>query len=232
MRRACLPTARRPGGYLIGFRVPNQCGPELCRQPRTNSTEQIFFCELKRVANRFHQPPPTRREHYDLGPPVDWIWSKFHQHAIGKTIYPGVATFWDDIALAYRKEVEALIATYVDCLNRAVKDRPDNVTISIHICRGNRHGHNMAEGGYDAVADYLFNNIDVDNYYLEFDSPRAGGFEPLRFMPSGKSGVLGLITTKRAQLESVDELCHRIDQASQYLFRGHDERRYVDRGYG
>ena len=91
------------------------------------------------------------------------------------------------------------------------------MTVSLHICRGNRHGHYIAEGGYDPVADYLFNNLDVDNYYLEYDSPRAGSFEPLRFMPKDKHVVLGLVTTKRPELESKDTLKRRIDEAARFV---------------
>ena len=87
----------------------------------------------------------------------------------------------------------------------------------MHICRGNRHGHFLAEGGYDPIAEYLFNNLKMDNYYLEYDTPRAGSFEPLRFMPADKTVVLGLVSTKRAQLESKNDLYQRIDEASRYV---------------
>jgi 5-methyltetrahydropteroyltriglutamate--homocysteine methyltransferase len=110
-----------------------------------------------------------------------------------------------------------LVKASVDTINNALADCPNEVTISLHICRGNRHGHFMAEGGYDVVAQYLFTNLHVDNYYLEYDSPRAGSFEPLRFIPSDKSVVLGLVTTKRPQLEAVDLLCRRIDDASRFM---------------
>ena len=86
----------------------------------------------------------------------------------------------------------------------------------MHLCRGNFAGAWVAEGGYEPVAELLFNEIDVDGYFLEYDSARAGGFEPLRFLPKGKIAVLGLVTTKSAQLESKDELKRRIDEAARY----------------
>jgi 5-methyltetrahydropteroyltriglutamate--homocysteine methyltransferase len=85
------------------------------------------------------------------------------------------------------------------------------------VCRGNFAGNWMAEGGYDPVAEVLFNEIDVDGYFLEYDTARAGGFEPLRFLPKGKTVVLGLVTTKKGALESKDELKRRIDEAAKFV---------------
>ena len=87
----------------------------------------------------------------------------------------------------------------------------------MHVCRGNFAGNWMAEGGYDPVAEVLFNEIDVDGYFLEYDTARAGGFEPLRFLPKGKTVVLGLVTTKKGALESKDELKRRIDEAARHV---------------
>jgi 5-methyltetrahydropteroyltriglutamate--homocysteine methyltransferase len=87
----------------------------------------------------------------------------------------------------------------------------------MHLCRGNARSAWIAEGGYEPVAEVLFNEINVDGYFLEYDSPRAGGFEPLRFVPKGKTIVLGLVTTKKGKLESKDELKRRIDEAARYV---------------
>ena len=114
-------------------------------------------------------------------------------------------------------EADQLSHIYVDAFNSAVSSRPDNMTIAIHICRGNRSGHWGAQGGYDAVADVLFNQLDVDAYFLEYDTPRAGSFEPLRFVPSNKRVVLGLISTKEPNLELADDVKRRIDAASCFL---------------
>ncbi|HEY1246785.1 MAG TPA: 5-methyltetrahydropteroyltriglutamate--homocysteine S-methyltransferase [Hyphomicrobiaceae bacterium] len=135
----------------------------------------------------------------------------------------------DEVNLAYlcdpnlRKEVagfgedpEALPATYAKLLNDAIAGRPHDMVVAMHLCRGNFAGAWVAEGGYEPVADLLFNEIGVDAYFLEYDSPRAGGFEPLRFLPKGKTAVLGLVTTKSPELEPKDDLKRRIDEAARF----------------
>jgi 5-methyltetrahydropteroyltriglutamate--homocysteine methyltransferase len=100
----------------------------------------------------------------------------------------------------------------------ALKNVPrDTVTLAIHICRGNSRSRWYTEGGYDAIAEKLFGELDVDNFLLEYDSARAGGFEPLRFAPRGKTIVLGLVTTKQPNLESQDALRRRIDEAAKFV---------------
>ena len=90
------------------------------------------------------------------------------------------------------------------------------MTISMHLCRGNFRSTWMAQGGYERVADVLFNQMNVDAYFMEYDSERAGGFEPLRFLPKGKQVVLGVMTSKTGQLESKDQLKRRIEEASKF----------------
>ena len=102
--------------------------------------------------------------------------------------------------------------------NTVLKDVPRNkVTAGLHVCRGNSRSRWYTEGGYDAIAERLFGQLDVDTFLLEYDSERAGGFEPLRLVPRGKSVVLGLITTKRPELESQDALRRRIDEAARFV---------------
>jgi len=102
--------------------------------------------------------------------------------------------------------------------NSCLKGIPrNNLTLAVHVCRGNSRSRWFTEGGYDAIAERLFGSLDVDTFLLEYDSERAGGFEPLRFVPRGKTAVLGLVTTKEPQLESPDTLRRRIDEASRYL---------------
>ena len=116
------------------------------------------------------------------------------------------------------EHVENLLAIYAGMLNRAIEGRPDGMVISMHLCRGNFRSHWVASGGYEPVAEVLFNQIDADAYFMEYDSDRAGGFEPLRFVPRGhKIVVLGLVTSKSGALESKDELKRRIDEAAKYL---------------
>jgi 5-methyltetrahydropteroyltriglutamate--homocysteine methyltransferase len=90
------------------------------------------------------------------------------------------------------------------------------MTVCMHLCRGNFAGAWIADGGYEPIAELLFNEIGVDGYFLEYDSDRAGGFAPLRFLPKGKIAVLGLVTTKSPKMETKDELKRRIDEASRY----------------
>ena len=135
----------------------------------------------------------------------------------------------DEVNLAYlcdpelRRQVGALgedpdtlPATYAKLLNAAIAGRPADMVVCMHLCRGNFAGAWIAEGGYEPIAELLFNAIGVDGYFLEYDSPRAGDFSPLRFLPKGKMAVLGLVTTKSPKLETKDELKRRIDEASRY----------------
>lgn len=114
--------------------------------------------------------------------------------------------------------VEGLVDIYADLINRAIADRPADMVVSMHLCRGNFRSTWIASGGYEPVAEVLFNKIGVDAYFLEYDTERAGGFEPLRFVPRGKKiVVLGLVTTKTGALESKDDLKRRIEAASKYV---------------
>jgi len=108
--------------------------------------------------------------------------------------------------------------TNIKVINAALANRPAGMTICTHMCRGNFRSSWMAEGGYDHVAEALFGELAVDGFFLEYDDARSGGFEPLRFVPRGnKRVVLGLVTSKRAALESKDDLKRRIDQAAKYV---------------
>jgi 5-methyltetrahydropteroyltriglutamate--homocysteine methyltransferase len=112
---------------------------------------------------------------------------------------------------------DALLRTYAALSNAAIADIPSDMTITMHLCRGNFRSTFMGTGGYEPVAGLLFNTINVHGYFLEYDSERAGGFEPLRFVPKGKSVVLGLVTTKTGKLEAKDEIKRRIDAAAKFV---------------
>jgi 5-methyltetrahydropteroyltriglutamate--homocysteine methyltransferase len=112
---------------------------------------------------------------------------------------------------------QSLLDAYIAAANQAVAARPAGMTIAMHLCRGNYKGQWMAEGGYEPVAEKLFNGIAVDALFLEYDTERAGGFEPLRFMPDDKTVVLGLVSTKTPHLEPADSLVRRIEEASRYV---------------
>lgn len=111
---------------------------------------------------------------------------------------------------------DRLLHIYADLVNAAVSGRTPGMTISMHLCRGNFRSTWMAQGGYEPVAEILFNKMGVDAYFMEYDSERAGGFEPLRLLPKNKHAVLGIMTSKTGALESKDQLKRRLDEASKF----------------
>jgi 5-methyltetrahydropteroyltriglutamate--homocysteine methyltransferase len=136
----------------------------------------------------------------------------------------------DDTSLAYLndpaqraelaqqgRDAEHQHERYIRQINAALAGRPDTLTVTTHMCRGNFRSSWVAEGGYDFVAEALFGGLEVDGFFLEFDDARSGTFEPLRFVPPGKRVVLGLVTTKRPELESKDDLKRRIDEAAKHV---------------
>ncbi len=136
----------------------------------------------------------------------------------------------DDTSLAYLndpnqrqyliergEDTSHLHETYVRNINRALAERPDGLTVTTHLCRGNFRSSWAAEGGYDYVAETLFGGLEVDGFFLEYDDARSGGFEPLRFVPRGRMVVLGLVTTKRGRLERQEDLVRRIEQAARFV---------------
>jgi 5-methyltetrahydropteroyltriglutamate--homocysteine methyltransferase len=174
--------------------------------------------------------------------------------AVLASAYKDLDQFWDDIVVAFGKELTALahagcryiqidetafakfgdpevqaalkargddwntlIDKYIAVTNRIVRNAPAELRIGMHLCRGNRGGRWHAEGSYDEVAERLFNALDINFYFLEYDSPRAGTFSPLRWVPPNKSVVLGIVTTKTSELESKAELTRRLGQATKYL---------------
>ena len=136
----------------------------------------------------------------------------------------------DDTSLAYLNDPRQrdLVASiggdadhqherYIRQINAALADRPEGLSVTTHMCRGNFRSSWAASGGYDFVAEALFSQLDVDGFFLEFDDERSGGFEPLRFVPPGKTVVLGLVTTKKGLLERKDDLKRRIDEAARFV---------------
>ncbi|GJD52025.1 5-methyltetrahydropteroyltriglutamate--homocysteine methyltransferase [Methylobacterium crusticola] len=136
----------------------------------------------------------------------------------------------DDISFAYLCDPEqrAMLSArgddptrqpeiYAAMVRAALRDKPDDLTVTMHLCRGNFRSTFIASGGYEPVAETLFNRMPVDGYFMEWDSDRAGGFEPLRHLPAGKSVVLGLVTSKTGTLESKDAIRRRIEEATRYV---------------
>jgi 5-methyltetrahydropteroyltriglutamate--homocysteine methyltransferase len=137
---------------------------------------------------------------------------------------------FDDTSLAYLNDpvqrehvreiggdAEHQHEAYIRHINEALAGRPEGMAVTTHMCRGNYRSSWVAEGGYDFVAEALFNDLDVDGFFMEWDDARSGGFEPLRFVPKGKVVVLGLVTTKRGELEEADSLKRRIEEAARYV---------------
>jgi methionine synthase II (cobalamin-independent) len=111
---------------------------------------------------------------------------------------------------------KGLLSTYIDATNAALDGKPESLTVGMHLCRGNNQGKWLGEGGYDYVEE-IFGRLELDAYFLEYDTPRAGGFEPLRFVREPTHVVLGLVTTKTPELEQAGDLLARIDAASEYI---------------
>jgi 5-methyltetrahydropteroyltriglutamate--homocysteine methyltransferase len=170
----------------------------------------------------------------DVYPELDQFWSDLtaaYAEEVRRLGEEGCTYLqFDDTSLAYlndpeqRRHVAAIGGdaehqheAYIKHINEALAHRPEGMAITTHMCRGNFRSSWVAEGGYDFVAEALFNDLEVDGFFMEWDDARSGGFEPLRFVPKGKTVVLGLVTTKRGELESKDELKRRIDEATQYV---------------
>jgi 5-methyltetrahydropteroyltriglutamate--homocysteine methyltransferase len=115
------------------------------------------------------------------------------------------------------EDPDLLPRLYARIINDSIASRPPGMTVCVHLCRGNYRSSWVAEGGYEPVAEVLFNELDVDGYFLEYDDERSGDFAPLRFVPKGKTVVLGLVCSKVPELESKDELKQRIDEAANYV---------------
>jgi 5-methyltetrahydropteroyltriglutamate--homocysteine methyltransferase len=115
------------------------------------------------------------------------------------------------------EDPDRLVDLYIEAINEALRNRPAGTAVGVHVCRGNYKGMYLSEGGYDSVAEKFFSRTNATHFLLEFDTPRAGGFAPLRFVPKDKGVVLGLVSSKTPVLESKDVLRRRVDEASRYV---------------
>ena len=169
-----------------------------------------------------------------VSPEMDAFWADLagvYAEEIGRLATLGCRYLQlDDTSFAYLNDPEQRAAfdergesgddqhlTYIRTINAALRDRPDGMTITTHMCRGNFRSSWVAQGGYDFVAEPLFGELEVDAFFMEYDDDRSGTFEPLRFVPKGKLVVLGLVTSKKPELESKDELKRRIEQAARFI---------------
>ena len=121
-----------------------------------------------------------------------------------------------EVVRARGDDPDELIDLYIDAINHSIIDRPANMTVCVHLCRGN-YAQGMADGGYEPIAERMFDRLDVDGYFLEYDTPRAGDFSPLRHLPKPKKAVLGLVSTKVPEIETADALRRRIDEATKFI---------------
>ena len=122
------------------------------------------------------------------------------------------------------QSADDLLSQYIQLYNNCVSERPADMHVGVHLCRGNfvksRH---FSEGGYDRIAVKLFQHLDVNTYYLEYDTPRAGGFEPLKYVPKNKNVILGLVTSKFPELEDIDEMRKKVFQAANLIAEGNSQ---------
>lgn len=202
--------------------------------------EFAFVSKLTKATAKITMPAPSTMHFYRF---TDWGNAYGDARAffadLGKVYQAEIASLakagcryvqLDEVAVAIlcdpaaREKVKAagedpdrLVDLYIDAINEAVKHAPPGVTIGVHVCRGNYKGMYLSEGGYDSVAERLFGRADVDHFLLEFDTPRAGGFTPLRFIPKDKGVVLGLVSSKTPVLEDVDVLRRRTHEAAKYV---------------
>ncbi|KAM5531697.1 hypothetical protein V8D89_014617 [Ganoderma adspersum] len=141
---------------------------------------------------------------------------------------PGFAFYCSEVTIGGMEAVgvdrEELLKMHIDVYNQVTADRPADLVIGVHTCRGNMKGIHFSEGGYDRVAEQLLKNLDVDVFYLEYDTERAGGLEPLRFLPLGKHVVLGLVTTKSGTLEDIETVKGRVRRAAEIISQGEPRR--------
>jgi len=128
-----------------------------------------------------------------------------------------------EAAKRHGEDPQALTRKYVQLINRAVAGRPKDMVIGVHLCKGNFRSQWFAEGGYEPVAEVLFKELDVDVYFLEFDDERSGGFEPLRFLPENKIVVLGVMSSKKAELDDKEDIVRRLNEAAKFCPRGLDQ---------
>jgi 5-methyltetrahydropteroyltriglutamate--homocysteine methyltransferase len=122
----------------------------------------------------------------------------------------------EEVRTIIGEDPDVLPHTYAKLINESISTRPQDMVVCLHLCRGNAMSSWLAQGGYDPVAEVLFNEVAVDGYFLEYDTPRAGSFEPLRFVPKGKAVVLGLVTSKVGTMETKEALKRRIDEAARF----------------
>ena len=228
-------------GHESDFTAPYAAGKVSRREPIT-ADEFRFVKGATLKAGKITMPAPSTMHFYrfaDWGDPKAYDDAAAFLRDLGKVYQQEIAELTaagcryvqiDEVAIAIlcdpaaREKVkaaggnaDALVDLYIDALNQAVAGKPAGVTIGVHVCRGNYKGMYLSEGGYDSMAERFFGRTNVNHFLLEFDTPRAGGFDPLRFVSRDKGVVLGLVSSKTPVLESIDTLKRRADEAAKYV---------------
>lgn len=232
---------REEHGHEIGFTAP-YAAAKICRVREIALDEFGFLRDVTGVTPKITLPAPSTMHFYagstfaDPGVYADAAQfftdlSLVFQQEIAALAKAGCRYLQlDEVAVAMLcdpslrdrvkadgQDAEALVDLYIDALNQAVANRPTDMAVGIHVCRGNFKGHFLSEGGYDSIAERFFNKVNATHFLLEYDTGRAGGFAPLRFVPNTKGVVLGLISTKTPVLETADALKRRIEEAARYV---------------
>jgi len=237
--RDAVFTFHDQAGHESKFSAPYVAGKVSRREPIALDEFQ-FVSRITKATAKVTLPAPSTMHFYRF---TDWGSAYADAEAffadLGKVYQAEIADLAaagckyvqiDEVAVAIlcdpaaREKVKAqggdpdrLVDLYIGAINQAVKNRPAGMTVGVHVCRGNYKGMYLSAGGYDSVAERFFGRTDVNHFLLEFDTPRAGGFAPLRFVPKGKGVVLGLVSSKTSQLESLDDLKRRADEAGKVL---------------
>jgi 5-methyltetrahydropteroyltriglutamate--homocysteine methyltransferase len=226
--RGGMPTKFHRGDQEIDFAPPRLEVVGKLRRPRPIAGADFEF--LKSVTRRVGRASIDRKAYPDIQEFFDDL-ARVYREEIADLAARGCTYLQlDDTNLAYLcdpklrqgardrgDDPDELPHIYARLINESIRDRPPGMTVCIHLCRGNFRSAWVADGGYDPVAEPLFSEIAVDGYFLEYDTPRAGDFSPLRYLPKGKMLVLGLVTTKTPALESAEDLRRRIDSAARYV---------------
>jgi 5-methyltetrahydropteroyltriglutamate--homocysteine methyltransferase len=234
--RVKVPFRNAAGALDFEF-VAYRVGSRMTLADTVFARDFTFLKSVTKAVPKLTIPSPSMM-HYPAGRGVDRNvypdWELFYSDlaAIYRKQIAGLAALGctylqlDDTSLAFLNDPARRAALgegastqhlrYIRLFNDSVAERPADMAICTHLCRGNYKSGWMAEGSYEHVAEALFSELDVDGFFLEYDDERSGGFEPLRFLPKGKMAVLGLVTTKSGKLESKDDLKRRIDEAAKF----------------
>jgi 5-methyltetrahydropteroyltriglutamate--homocysteine methyltransferase len=232
---------RDESGHETEFEAPYAAGKVRRSQPLAVD-EFMFLRGVTSVTPKITLPAPSTMHFYgssDYAPPPGYSDTAAFFSDLGRIYAQEIAELamagcryvqLDEVAIALigdpaiRANVErvggdpdALVDLYIEAINQAVAGRGRDMVIGVHVCRGNYKGHYLGAGGYDSIAERLFTRTDADVFLLEYDTPRAGGFAPLRLVPKGRGVVLGLVSSKTPALETIDTLRRRTEEASRFI---------------